>query len=79
MRNMNNMPLFKIKQSPFANSYFPSTALEQNKLDLSISKSEKVASFRRNLLKFFRHSGNVSFCHEGFIYKQAQLQQTPGI
>ena len=63
-RNTNNIPQFKVKHSFFRNSFFPSAAIEWNKLDLNIRYSESLNIFQKRFLKFIRPSGSSVFnCH----------------
>ena len=49
-RNLNRIPLLKIMHNFFKNSFFPSAALEWNKLDLTIRKLENVASLKKSFI-----------------------------
>ena len=64
-RNTNNIPLFKVKNNSFQNSFFPSAViLEWNKLNLNIGSSESLNMFKKTLLNFIRPSGSTVFnCH----------------
>ena len=63
-RNTNNIPLFSVKHNFFQNSFFPSTVIEGNKLDLNIRNSESLNIFKKTLLNFIRPSGSTVFnCH----------------
>ena len=42
----------------FKNSFFPSTAIEWNKIDKNIRKSESLNIFKKSILKFIRVSQN---------------------
>ena len=55
------MPHFKVKHNYFKNSFFPSTVIVWNKLDLNIRNSESVTSFKSKILKFIRPSENSIF------------------
>ena len=57
-RNSNNIPLFKVKHNSFQNSFFPSAAVEWNKLDLNIRNSKRL---KKTLLNFIRPSGSTVF------------------
>ena len=53
-RQVNNIPMFKVKHNFFSNSFFPSTIIEWNKLDSEIRTSPSSESFKRSLLKLIR-------------------------
>ena len=53
-RQVNNIPMFKVKHNFFRNSFFPSTIIEWNKLDSEIRTSPSSESFKRSLLKIIR-------------------------
>ena len=55
------LPHLKVKHNYFKNSFFPSTVIEWNKLDLDIRNSESLISFKNKVLKFIRHSENSIF------------------
>lgn len=61
-RNVNNVPLFIVKRILLKNSFFPSTKLEWNKLDLTVRKLKGVASFKEKLQQFVLLSDN-SICN----------------
>ena len=56
-----NPPNFKVKHDYFKNSFFPSTLIEWNKLDLNIRNSERLTNFKGNILKFIHPSENRVF------------------
>ena len=60
-RNNDKLPHFKVKHNYFKNSFFPSTVIEWNKLDLNIRNSESLTSFKSKVLKFIRPSENSIF------------------
>ena len=60
-RNHNNIPLFDVKHEYFWNSFFPSTVIEWNKLDINIRNSQLVSAFEKQILKFMRPSPNSTF------------------
>ena len=60
-RNNDKLPHFKVKLNYFKNSFFPSTVIEWNKLDLNIRNSESLTSFKSKVLKFIRPSENSIF------------------
>ena len=46
------------------NSFFPSTIIERNNLDLKIRNSKTFSAFQKSILKFIRPSSNSIFnCH----------------
>ena len=63
-RYIENVPFFKVRHGFFKNSFFPSTAIEWNKIDKNIRKSERLNIFKKSILKFIRPSQNrVYNCH----------------
>ena len=63
-RYAENVPSFKVRHGFFKNSFFPSTAIEWNKIDKNIRKSESLNIFKKGILKFIRPSKNrVYKCH----------------
>ena len=63
-RYVENIPSFKVRHDFFKNSFFPSTAIEWNKIDKNIRKSESLNIFKKSILKFIRPSQNrVYNCH----------------
>ena len=60
-RNNDKLPHFKVKHNYFKNSFFPSTVIEWNKLDLDIRNSVNLISFKSKVLKFIRPSENSIF------------------
>ena len=63
-RNNDKLPHFKVKHNYFKNSFFLSTVIEWNKLDLNIRNTESLTSFRSKVLKFIRPSENsIFFCN----------------
>ena len=60
-RNNDKLPHFKVKHNYFKNSFFPSTVIEWNKLDLNICNSESLISFKSKVLKFTRPPENSIF------------------
>ena len=53
-RNVDCIPLIKIKHNFFKNTFFPSAIIEWNKLDPAIRNAESLGIFKSNILKFFR-------------------------
>ena len=53
-RNVDCIPLIKIKHNFFKNNFFPSAVIEWNKLGFSIRNAESLGIFKSNILKFFR-------------------------
>ena len=60
-RNAHNIPQYKTKHIFFKNSFFPSTILKWNKLDVNIRNSETLSVFFLNLLNFVRPSPKKHF------------------
>ena len=54
MRNVDCIPLIKIKHNFFKNTFLSSAIIEWNKLDLAIRNAESLGIFKSNILKFFR-------------------------
>ena len=53
-RNTNNIPHFKVKNSFFKNTLFPSVIIEWNKLDPEIQNTPSLDIFKRNILKVYK-------------------------
>ena len=63
-RNVDYIPCFNTKYNFFRNSFFPSTLVEWNNLDINIRNSESYATFKKSILRFIRPSENPIFnCH----------------
>ena len=62
-RNNAKLSHFKVKHNYFKNSFFPSTVIEWNKLDLNIRDSESLTSFKSKVFKFMHPSENSPFCN----------------
>ena len=63
-RTNDKIPLFNNKHSFFVNSFFPSTVIEWNNLDLKIRNSKTFFAFKKSILKCIRSSSNCIFnCH----------------
>ena len=63
-RNANSIPLVRVNNNYFLNTFFSSTITEQNKLDLSIRNSTSLSIFKGRLLQFVRPFENSLFtCH----------------
>ena len=63
-RNENNIPLVRVNNNYFMNTFFPSTITEWNKLDLSIRNSASLNVFKVRLLQFVGPLENSVFtCH----------------
>ena len=60
LRTSDNIPCFNTKHNFFKNSFFPSTIIEWNKLDLTLRKYDSFNIFKKEILKFIRPSSN---CH----------------
>ena len=55
---------FNTKHNSFRNSFFPSTLIEWNNLDINIRNSESYTTFKKSILRFIRPSENPIFnCH----------------
>ena len=55
------IPQLKFRNKFFQNSFFPSTIIEWNKLDISIRDSPSYAVFRKHILAYIRPSSNSLF------------------
>ena len=53
-RHFANIPSLSFKHNFFKNTFFPSTILEWNKLDLSLRNSGSYDVFKNSILKFIR-------------------------
>ena len=53
-RNVDSIPLIKIKHEFFKSTFFPSTIVGWSKLDPTIWNAESVGIFKSNILKFIR-------------------------
>ena len=63
-RTSDNTPCFNTKHSFFKNSFFPSTIIEWNKLDLTLRKCDSFNVFKKEILKFIHPSSNSFYnCH----------------
>ena len=63
-RNENNIPLVRVNNSYFINTFFPTTMTEWNKLDLSIRNSASLNVYKGRSLQFVRPLENSVFtCH----------------
>ena len=51
-RNVDCVPLIKIKYNFFKNTFFPSVIIEWNKLDVTIRNADSFGIFKSNILKF---------------------------
>ena len=60
-RTNNNIPNFSPKHNFFSNSFFLSTVIAWNNLDLKIKNSEAFSTFKKIILKFIRPSSNSIF------------------
>ena len=70
-KNVDNIPCFKIRHSFFKNSFFSSTNIEWNNLDLTLWNSKNFVDFKNSTLKFIRPSpSNVFDCNN---YKALDL------
>ena len=57
-RTSDNIPCFNTEHSFFKNSFFPSTIVEWNKLDVSLRKCDSLNVFKKEILKFMRPYSN---------------------
>ena len=55
------IPLFSAKHNFFINSFFPSTVIEWNNLDLKLRNSDTFFAFKKSILKFIRPFSNSVF------------------
>ena len=53
-RNVDSIPLIKIKHEFFKSTFFPSTIIGWSKLDPTIRNAESFGIFKSNILKFIR-------------------------
>ena len=53
-RNENNMPLVRVNNNYFMNTFFPSTITKCNKIHLRIRNSTSLNVFKGRLLQFVR-------------------------
>ena len=60
-RNVDYIPCFNSRHNFFRNSFFPSTLIEWNNLDIDIRNSESYAIFKKSILRFIRPSENPIF------------------
>ena len=60
-RNENNIPLVRVNNNYFMNTFFPSTITEWNKLDLSIRNSASLNVFKGRLSQFVRPLENCVY------------------
>ena len=58
LRTSDYIPCFNTKHSFFKNSFFPSTIIEWNKLDLTLRECDNFNVFKKEILKFIRPSSN---------------------
>ena len=64
IRNVDNIPCFKIRHNFFKNSFFPSTIIEWNNLDPTLRNSKSFVDFKNDILKLIRPSpSNVFNCN----------------
>ena len=52
-RNNDKLPHFKVKHNYIKNSFFPSTVIEWNKLDLNIRNFESLTSFKSKVFEIY--------------------------
>ena len=68
IRNVDNIPCFKMRHNFYKNSFFPSTIIEWNNLDPTLRNSKRFVDFKNSILEFIRASpSNVFNCnnHKG--------------
>ena len=53
-KNIDCIPLIKIRHNFFKNTFFPSAIIEWNKLDPTIRNAESFGIFKSNIFKFIR-------------------------
>ena len=53
-KNIDCIPLIKIKHNFLKNTFFPSAIIECNKLDPTMRNAESFGIFKSNILKFIR-------------------------
>ena len=53
-RNLDYIPCFSTKHNFFMNSFFPSTLIEWNNLDINIKNSDSYANSKESILGFIR-------------------------
>ena len=64
LRTSDNIPCFNTKHNYFKNSFFPSTIIDWNKLDVTLQKCDNVNVFKKEILKLIRPSSNYFYnCH----------------
>ena len=64
LNNVDYIPCFNTRHNFFRNSFFPSTLIEWNNLDINVRNSESYAIFKKSILRFIRPSENPIFnCH----------------
>ena len=60
-RNVDGIPLIKIKRNFFKKTFFPSAIIEWSKLDPTNQNAESFGIFKSNILKFIRPAPRRSF------------------
>ena len=60
-RNISNLPFFNAGHSIFKNSFFPSTIIDWNKLDINLRSSRSLFIFKKHILQFTRPSFNSMY------------------
>ena len=75
-RQPNKIPAINVKHGFFKNTFFPSTIIEWNKLDLEIKNSESIVTFKKRIPSFIKPSANSTFnCHNpGGIKRLSRLR-----
>ena len=60
-RNVSNLPLFNTKHSFLKHSFFQSTIIERNKLDINFCTSRSLFIFKKHILQFIWPSSNSEY------------------
>ena len=63
LRTSDNILCFNTQHSFLKNSFFPSTIIRWNKLDLTLRKCDSFNVFKKEILKFIRPSNSFYNCH----------------
>ena len=60
-RQINNIPLINVRHNYFKNSFFPSSIIEWNNLDIDIRSASSIDIFKKSILKIIRPKANSIF------------------
>ena len=60
-RQINNIPLINVRHNYFKNSFFPSSIIEWNNLDIDIRSASSIDIFKNSILKIIRPKANSIF------------------